>query len=151
MRDANVPKFLKDDLPLFQALIQDLFPAVEIPDSDYAELDVAIRECYESKGYQIVENMVLKTIQLFDTFDVRFGVMIVGPTGGGKTTSYEVLQDAMTKLRQVRKSVDPRYQVVKKEVLNPKSITMGELYGEVNPVSQEWKDGLASKIMREAA
>ena len=35
--------------------------------------------------------------------------------------------------------------------MNPKSITMGELYGEVNPISQEWKDGLASRIMREAA
>lgn len=28
---------------------------------------------------------------------------------------------------------------------------MGELYGEVNTISQEWRDGLASKIMREAA
>ncbi len=28
---------------------------------------------------------------------------------------------------------------------------MGELYGEVNPISQEWHDGLASKMMRQAA
>jgi dynein heavy chain len=28
---------------------------------------------------------------------------------------------------------------------------MGELYGEVNPISQEWHDGLASKLMRAAA
>jgi len=40
---------------------------------------------------------------------------------------------------------------VKKIILNPKSISMGELYGEVNPTSQEWHDGLASKVMRQAA
>lgn len=57
----------------------------------------------------------------------------------------------MTSLRTVKNSSDQRYQAVRKEVLNPKSISMGELYGEVNPISQEWRDGLASKIMREAS
>ena len=28
---------------------------------------------------------------------------------------------------------------------------MGELYGEVNPFTQEWQDGLASSIMRQAS
>ena len=35
--------------------------------------------------------MVKKTIQLFETMIVRHGVMSVGPTGGGKTSSYEVI------------------------------------------------------------
>ena len=35
--------------------------------------------------------------------------------------------------------------------MNPKSITMGELYGETNEFTQEWQDGLASQIMRECA
>lgn len=77
--------------------------------------------------------------------------MIVGLTGSGKTTCYEVLADSMTHLRREKNSADQRYQAVRREIINPKSISMGELYGEVNPISQEWRDGLASKIMREAA
>lgn len=60
--------------------------------------------------------------------------MIVGQTGAGKTTCYEVLADSMINLKQ-KGSRDTRYQNVRKEVLNPKSISMGELYGEVNPIS----------------
>jgi dynein heavy chain, axonemal len=37
---------------------------------------------------------------------------------------------------------------VRKKVLNPKSISMGELYGEQNLETMEWTDGLASKIIR---
>jgi dynein heavy chain, axonemal len=60
--------------------------------------------------------------------------MLVGPTGGGKTTCYNVLQHTMTSLRD-KGSKDDRFQHVKKTILNPKSISMGELYGEVNPIS----------------
>lgn len=83
----------------------------------------------------MVGPLITKVIQLFDTFDVRFGVMIVGLTGSGKTTCYEVLADSMTHLRREKNSADQRYQAVRREIINPKSISMGELYGEVNPIS----------------
>jgi len=35
--------------------------------------------------------------------------------------------------------------------LNPKCVTVGELYGEVNPTTMEWKDGLLSYIYRKYA
>ncbi len=150
MRDSNVPKFLKDDLPLFSAIIQDLFPNIEITESDYGELQTQIEDSIAHFKLQPHPIFILKVIQLFETFNVRFGVMLVGPTGGGKTACYKLLEHTMTQLRE-KDSKDDRFQTVKKIIFNPKAISMGELYGEVNPISQEWHDGLASKVMRAAA
>jgi dynein heavy chain len=32
MRDSNIPKFIKEDLPLFNAIIKDLFPGIVVPE-----------------------------------------------------------------------------------------------------------------------
>ena len=150
MRDSNIPKFLKEDIPLFQALIQDLFPDVLIPKDDYLSLTQMIEKGCKELGLQIVDKLTTKVIQLFETFNVRFGVMLVGFTGSGKTACFQLLQYAMNELRR-NDIPDQRFQIVHTYILNPKCIAMGELYGEVNQFTDEWQDGLASKIMREIA
>ena len=71
-----------------------------------------------------------KVIQLFETFNVRFGVMLVGFTGSGKTTCYEILSAVMSQVKEDQGAKAPReYQKVTYNVLNPKAISMGELYG----------------------
>ena len=148
LRDSNVPKFLADDLPLFAAIVQDLFPGVEIPSNDYGELQVALEEEIVKAGLQKVPKFIGKVIQMFDIFNIRFGATLVGPAGTGKSTCYRILAALMTNLRG-KGSPNPEFQKVRFRILNPKCITMGELYGEFNPLTQEWHDGLASSIMRE--
>eukprot|EP01038_Epipyxis_sp_PR26KG_P006339 gene6339-8727_t len=148
LRDSNVPKFLADDLPLFAAIVQDLFPGVEIPSNDYGELQVALEEELTKAGLQKVPKFIGKIIQMFDIFNIRFGATLVGPAGTGKSTCYQILAALMTNLRE-KGSSNPEFQKVRFRILNPKCITMGELYGEFSPLTQEWHDGLASSIMRE--
>jgi hypothetical protein len=50
----------------------------------------AIREELTKRGLQCVPLHIDKILQLFDTFNVRFGVVITGPTTAGKTTAYKV-------------------------------------------------------------
>lgn len=77
-------------LSFLQAILQDLFPGVEIPEHDYGRLQEEIISVIESKNLVVLPKQVKKIIQFFETLEVRHGVMLVGPTGGGKTTIYEV-------------------------------------------------------------
>jgi len=147
MRDSNVPKFLADDLPLFHAIVGDLFPGVTVPHNDTGELQATILKEIGKAGLQVVPCFTDKVLQLFETFNVRFGAVLVGPTMAGKTAAYQVLANAMTTLREMGSKNDV-FQKVTFSVLNPKCITMGELYGEFNEMTQEWRDGLASTIIR---
>eukprot|EP00762_Andalucia_godoyi_P000666 ANDGO_05308.mRNA.1 Dynein-1-beta heavy chain len=147
MRDSNVPKFLQDDVVLFMAIIQDLFPGVSIPDIDYGELQVQIEDEMKHKKLQVVDSFVGKVIQLYEIMRVRHGVMLVGATGSGKSVICNTLQSALTSL--AARLGEEKYQKVRKYLLNPKSLTMGELYGEFDDVSHEWTDGLVPSISRE--
>ncbi|QDZ24237.1 heavy chain of dynein [Chloropicon primus] len=149
MRDSNIPKFLEEDCVLFNAIVKDLFPGVEVPANDYGDLKTAIEKCTTDATLQTVDDFILKVIQLYETFNVRFGVMLVGPTGGGKTEIYRMLKAAMTLLRE-RNNPNESFQKTHTYVFNPKCIKMGELYGEYNLLTNEWTDGLGSTLIRNA-
>ena len=151
MIDSNVPKFVQEDLPLFNALVQDLFPGVTIQTADSGQFQKQVQSSVSELGLQPVAGFTSKVVQLFDTFNVRFGVMLVGPTGAGKTACYQVLQHAMTEMSVLTAGTDKRFRKVDCTCLNPKSVSMGELYGEVNPLTQDWRDGLGSSLIRAAA
>lgn len=94
LKDVNVPKFLKDDLPLFENIIIDLFPTTKQPVVDRGLLLESVKKICKKMHVQSINAFIEKVFQLYDTTVVRHGLMIVGPTGGGKTTCYKVLAAA---------------------------------------------------------
>jgi dynein heavy chain len=74
--------------------------------------------------------------------------MLVGPTGGGKTKCYKTLAKALTIMA---KHGEEGFAKVNYWILNPKSITMGQLYGFLDSGSGEWVDGVAALLVNNCA
>ena len=81
----NVPKFLQDDLKLFNGIVSDLFPKIKEQPIDYGNLEESIKKACLQLKIEEVPEFITKCIQLFETIVVRHGLMLVGPTGSGKT------------------------------------------------------------------
>ena len=146
LRDMNVPKLIVEDQKLFNGLMGDLFPGIEPPIVDYGSLKRAIELELEARQLQAHPTIVKKTIQLYETKCTRHGNMLVGRTGSGKTVAYKALARAMTRLFE--QDGDERYQKVTTFVINPKSVSLNELYGVFDLSTSEWTDGVLSVVMR---
>jgi dynein heavy chain len=142
--DVNRPKFLKDDLILFQGIISDLFPGTAEPARSYGKLMEAIENRSRHNNLQPVEAFTGKNIQLYETTTVRHGLMLVGPAGGGKTEVIKILAEALTECNGIESFI-----TTNRYIMNPKSITMGQLYGSFDENTHEWTDGILSTIVRQ--
>ena len=148
--DVNLPKFLSPDVPLFDGITGDLFPGVSIPPPDRASFRKAFEDACVERNLQPEAYFYDKIIQIYDMMVVRHGFMIVGLPFSGKTMAWRCLADMMGKLHQ-REPNDSRWNDVVPFLMNPKSISMTQLYGMFDPVSHEWSDGVLPIQYRNAA
>lgn len=101
----------------------------------------------ESEGYQIKECINVNVINLLQTIIVRNGIMTVGSAGSGKTTILKILGKTLSELYN-KKIENQHYRPVKIYQLNPKAISLSQLYGQLDLLTMEWRDGLLGKIIR---
>ncbi|MBZ3878788.1 Dynein heavy chain 10, axonemal [Sciurus carolinensis] len=139
LRDMNLPKFVFEDVPLFLGLISDLFPGLDCPRVRYPDFNDAVEQVLTESGYELLPVQVDKVVQMYETMLTRHTTMIVGPTGGGKSVVINALCQAQTKLGLMTKLY----------ILNPKAMSVIELYGILDPNTRDWTDGVLSSIFRE--
>ena len=146
--DSNVPKFVAEDIPLFQGIMQDLFPGVSFPEREYGELLPALQRVMSEKKLVDAGQWVKKGIQFYETLIVRHGVMLVGVTGTGKTEARRCIAGALTGMAAAGSS-NKMARPVEEYVINPKSILLHELYGQLDVNTNEWKDGVLAAIAKD--
>uniref|UniRef100_A0A8C1QBG0 Dynein heavy chain 10, axonemal-like n=1 Tax=Cyprinus carpio TaxID=7962 RepID=A0A8C1QBG0_CYPCA len=139
LRDMNLPKFVFEDVPLFLGLISDLFPGLDCPRVRYPSFNDAVEDTLQENKYIVLPNQVDKVVQMYETMMTRHTTMVVGPTGGGKSVVINTLCQSQTRLGLLTKMYS----------LNPKAMSVIELYGILDPVTRDWTDGILSNIFRD--
>uniref|UniRef100_A0A3P8ZCE8 AAA+ ATPase domain-containing protein n=1 Tax=Esox lucius TaxID=8010 RepID=A0A3P8ZCE8_ESOLU len=134
IKDVNEPKFLSHDIPLFNGITSDLFPGISLPVADYQRFLECAEECCKNHNVQPTQVFKEKMIQTYEMMIVRHGFMLVGEPFAGKTKVLHVLADTLTLMKERGYNDEERVHF---RTVNPKSITMGQLFGEFDPVSHE--------------
>ena len=82
----------------------------------------------ESKGLQKHPSWLNKCVQLYETYQVRHGIMVVGPAGSGKSAIIDCVAGALTEMGN--KHVIWR--------MNPKAITAPQMFGRMDAATGDW-------------
>ena len=141
LRDMNMSKFVAEDVPLFQSLVEDIFPIPPPKKAVFPEVEEAMAQVARENGLQLHPSWLAKCVQLYETYQVRHGIMLVGPTGAGKTAIAETLRGALT-------LTENEHQIWK---MNPKAITAPQMFGLLDAATDDWTDGVFAVLWREAA
>ncbi|KAL6068809.1 putative dyneins heavy chain [Balamuthia mandrillaris] len=134
-----IPKLVAGDVPLFQALLSDVFPNSVPNPISLDELRAKIAEICKERFLVVSPEWEAKLLQLYQIQILRHGVMMVGPSGSGKSSAWRVLLEALERCEGIKAEA---------YVLDPKAITKEQLFGSLDATTREWTDGLFTGLLR---
>ncbi|NXA12552.1 DYHC2 protein, partial [Sapayoa aenigma] len=139
LRLNTTSKLTFADCARFDALVKDVFPGIDFKDVEYAELTTALHQVFEEANLEIINTQIKKALELYEQLRQRMGVVIVGPSGGGKSTLWRMLKTALGKTGKV----------VKQYTMNPKAMPRHLLLGRIDVDTREWSDGVLTNSARQ--
>ncbi|XP_073982188.1 dynein heavy chain, cytoplasmic isoform X4 [Rhodnius prolixus] len=152
--ETMVPKLVAEDIPLLFSLLNDVFPNVTYTRAEMTKLKEELRKvCQEEylvcgEGDEqggpwmekyMGETWIEKVLQLYQICNLNHGLMMVGPSGSGKSSAWRVLLKALERFEGTEGVA---------HVIDPKAMSKEALYGVLDPNTREWTDGLFTHILR---
>ena len=71
IKDVNLPKFLADDVKLFNDILLDLFPGVEMEPYKYDAFSRALRNAFAALKLDFIEEYAEKIMQIYEMIPIR--------------------------------------------------------------------------------
>ncbi|CAO3598448.1 unnamed protein product [Absidia cylindrospora] len=139
IRETVVPKLVADDISLLTSLLADVFPGVHYAPVNLDQLKQELKKVCHERRLVAGDAWMEKVIQLYQIQNIHHGLMMVGPSGSGKSIAWKTL---LTALERVENVEGVAYTI------DPKAIQKDALYGTLDPTTREWTDGLFTHILR---
>ena len=143
--DCTKPRLVSYDIPLFENIIHDVFPEVDPTKTQEEKFVNSLNDAFKKLRCKPLKRAVTKCIELYESTLLRHGIMLVGGSMGGKSTCWKAVQMSVSEMVKNSPSFGKPIHV---ETLNPKSISIPELYGLFDPVTSGWTDGVLSSKIR---
>ncbi|KAK6094055.1 dynein heavy chain [Batrachochytrium dendrobatidis] len=139
IQETVFPKLVKTDVILADRILKDVFPGIQSTDVSLAKLKQEIIAACDRHHLIVTDQWLEKVVQLYNIQNIHHGVMIVGPSGSGKSLVRKVLFEALDKIENADGHV---------YILEPKSSNKDKLYGFLDATTREWTDGVFTHILR---
>ncbi|KAK4574575.1 dynein heavy chain [Recurvomyces mirabilis] len=139
IRETIAPKLVRADATAMEQIEAESFPGVQYVPATLESLRKALREVIEERKLVGTDAWLTKVLQLYQIQNLHHGVMMVGNSGTGKSTAWQVLLAALQKMDGVEGVC---------HVIDPKVMSKESLYGSLDSTTREWTDGLFTSILR---
>lgn len=144
----NIPQLCNTDVPIFQGIMQDVFPEAVVLPLDCSAILNALESVCARRLLTLHTVFKLKAVQIIELMYVRRGLMLISDPLGGKTEILHTLAEALTLLREQKSNIGA---TVRFETIVPGVVDSNALFGYVCDKSGIWKDGLCTAVLRRFA
>lgn len=139
IRETIAPKLIKSDAEILRSIEEQSFPGVEYVPASLEQLQAAIRGIASERHLVVNDTWMTKILQLYQIQTIHHGVMMVGNSGSGKSAAWKLLLQAMQQVENVEGVC---------HIIDSKVMSKEALYGNLDPTTREWTDGLFTSILR---
>ncbi|KAI6655602.1 cytoplasmic dynein 2 heavy chain 1-like [Oopsacas minuta] len=143
VRYNTLSKLTHSDCRRFNALIRDFFPGIDIEDVLHQELTANLEKYILDNGFSPLPNQIQKCIELYQQLQRKMGILLIGPSGSGKSFIWKALKGTL----------NMKSQNIISYCVNPKAVSHSCLFGSLDNYTREWTDGIiplySRKIVKE--